>query len=139
VIVSETLLALDMDDQKRHIPHCILYAFHRNLTEAAAAQEICAVYGEGSITLRDCECWFTKFRSGDTSLGGKSDRGRHPTIDDDKLESLLKINSRQSTRELAEALKCTPTAIQKHLKALGKVKQFGCWIPHELTVANQQL
>ena len=128
-----------MDDQKRHIRHCILYAFHRKLTGAAAAREICAVYGEGSTTSRTCERWFTKFRSGDTNLEDEPREGHPSTIDDDVLESLLESNPRQTTRELAEALGCTHTTIEEHLKALGKVVKFRCWIPHELTVDNKKV
>lgn len=126
-----------MDTEKLHIRHCILFAFNRGLSGAAAAKEICDVYGEDSTTKSTCDRWYTKFRSGDTSLTDQPRDGRPSTISDGVLESLLAANPRQTTRELAEQLGCTHTTVENHLHALGKVQKYGSWLPHELSANNK--
>jgi len=122
-----------MDAKKLHIRHCILFAFNRGLTGAEAAREICAVYGDDSTTKSTCDRWFVRFRSGDMSLQDKPRVGRPSTIDDDVVESLLRTNPRQTTRELAEQLDCAHGTVENHLHALGKIQKYGNWLPHELS------
>ena len=58
-------------------------------------------------------------------------------IDDEELRNLLETDKRQTTRELAEKLSCTHTAIEKHLHAMGKVWKLGAWVPHVLAHDNK--
>ena len=47
----------------------MLYYFKKgkNTTETQK-KKICAVYGEGAVTVRRCQKWFPKFRAGDFLL-----------------------------------------------------------------------
>lgn len=126
-----------MDNKNCHIQHCILYAYHRGLSGADAAREICGTYGEGSTTESTCNRWFAKFRSGDTSLLDQARSGRPSTFDNDRLDSLLKANPRLTTRELADDIGVSHTTIEDHLHEMGKVLRLGVWVPHELSVDNK--
>src|SRR4051794_38997379 len=127
-----------MDAQKLHIRHCILFAFDRGLSGAKAAEEICGVYGDVSNTKSTCDRWFARFRSGNKTLTDEPREGRPSANDDDALESLLQMNRRQSTCELAEQLGCAHTTVENHLQALGIIPMCGIWLPHELS-ANDKI
>ena len=126
-----------MDEQKLHFRHIMLYEFRRGSTAASTARNICAVYGEDAVVESTCQNWFTKFRSGDTTLTDAPRSGRHVGFDEEALQALLKINPRQTTRELATQLNCSQSTIDRHLHALGKVEKFGTWVPHELSPGNK--
>ncbi len=57
-------------------------------------------------------------------------------FEDEKLEALLKENSAQTEKELAEQLNVTQAAISKRFHALKMIQKEGKWVPHELTEAN---
>lgn len=123
-------------DKKIHIRHCILFAFDRGLSGLAAAEEICKVYGEDAVTKRTCNRWFERFRSGERSLEDEPRSGRPSEIDNEELNSELKTNPRQTTRELADKFGCSHTTIEYHLHEMGKVQKLGIWVPHQLTLDN---
>lgn len=121
-----------MDAQKLHIRHCMSFEFDRGLSGAAAAKEICEVYGDGSTTKSTCDRWYARFRSGDRTLTDQPREGRPSIVNGDVLESLLETKPRQTTRELAKQLGCSHTTVENHLHALGKIQKYGSWVPHEL-------
>jgi histone-lysine N-methyltransferase SETMAR len=126
-----------MKDEKLFLRSCILYEFKLGHSARAAAANICTALGEGSITHVTCCHWFKKFRSGDTDLNDDPRPGRGPTINDEGLQTLLEINPRQTTRELANKLGCGHTTVEDHLHAMGKVLKLGTWVPHVLTEDNK--
>lgn len=126
-------MARNMDAKKLHIRNCILYAFDRGLSGAAAAREICSVYGDDATSKATCERWYEKFRSGDKSLEDKPRSGRPSSIDDDELEKMISADPRLSTREMSVKFQCSHSTIEEHLHALGKVQKSGVWVPHELS------
>lgn len=125
-----------MDQKKVHIRHCMLYAFDRGLSGTAAANEICSIYGEDTVTKWTCNRWFERFRSGDRSLEDEPRSGRPSEINDDDLAKELDVNPRLTTRELATTLGCSHTTIENHLHQLGKIQKCGVWVPHQLSPAN---
>jgi [histone H3]-lysine36 N-dimethyltransferase SETMAR len=122
-----------MMDEKLFVRSCMLYEFKLNHSAREAAINICRALGEGSVGHVTCSHWFQKFRSGDTDLKDDPRPGREPTVNDEQLRNLLEIDKRQTTRELAEKLGCSHTAVENHLHAMGKVLKLGTWVPHVLT------
>ena len=55
-----------MEENMQHFQHIMLYYFKKgtNATQTHT-QKICAVCGEGAVTDRMCQKWFTKFHAGD--------------------------------------------------------------------------
>ena len=51
---------------------------------------------------------------------------------------LLEADPRRTTREMADELTCSHTAVNSHLQALGKVKKQSVWVPHDLSEFNRQ-
>ncbi|KOC61836.1 Histone-lysine N-methyltransferase SETMAR [Habropoda laboriosa] len=124
-------------EKNEHFRHLLLFAFNQGSTAAKAARDICAVYGEGAMaerTARDC---YAKFKNGNFDLKDAPGSGRSVEFDEERLNQLLHENSRQTTREPAEKMECSHTAIEKHLHSMGNVQKCGAWAPHALSNNNK--
>ena len=72
-------------------------------------KKLYGVYGEKSLTERQCQNWFARFRSGDFYLQNVPRSERPTEVDDDKIKA---INDRRSTtREIAEKLNISHTCV----------------------------
>ena len=127
-----------MSEIPTHIRHCILYEFELGHNASAAARNICAAIGDGTVADRTCRDWFKRFREGDTSLEDQPRSGRPLECDVAQLKALVEDNPRLTTRELAAMLGCSYSTIDRHLNEMGKVSKLGSWVPHQLTPDNIQ-
>ena len=97
-----------------------------------AQKKLYDVYGEKSLTERQCQNWFARFRSGDFHLKDAT-RSGHPTeVDDDKIKAMIENNRRSATREIAGKLIISHTCVERHLKQLGYVNKLDIWVLHKL-------
>ena len=80
---------------------------------------------------RTSQRWFTRFRSGDTSLEEDEGQGRPSQVDNDHLKELVEKNSRTTTYDLALVLDVDATTVLRHLRAIGKFKKLDSWVPHD--------
>ena len=97
-----------------------------------ARKKLYDLHGEKSLTERQCQNWFARFRSGDFDLKD-SPRARRPIeVDDDKIKAMIESNQRSTTRVIAEKLNISHTRVQRHLKQLGYVNKLDIWVPHKL-------
>lgn len=129
------LLTVTMTSEQIRV--CLLYEFKLGHSAAAAARNITGAWGEDSVSERVAQLWFARFRSGDTALQDEPRPGRPSVIDDDILEELIKVDPRQTVRELAVILKVDPTTVCNHLHKLGKVRKLEKWVPHTLSEHNK--
>ena len=88
------------------------------------------MHGEGAIAERTAGDWYAKLKYGNFDLKDAPRLGRPVNIDEELLNQLLHKNSHLTTTELAEKMKCSHTAIEKHLHSMGKVQKCGAWDPH---------
>ncbi|XP_025154763.1 histone-lysine N-methyltransferase SETMAR-like [Harpegnathos saltator] len=110
-----------------------LYEYKLDHSAAEATRNINTAFGEGSVSDRTIRRWFEKFRSGDTNLDNLP-RGHAPSvIDDNVLKDVVEADSRLSVRDIAHSINVHYSTVSRHLKAMGKVKKFDKWVPHELT------
>lgn len=63
--------------------------------------------------------------------------GRLAQFDEEWLNQLIHEDSRQTTRELAEIMKCSHSTLERHLHSIGKVQKLGAWVPHALNDNNK--
>ena len=87
-----------------HFCHILLYYFRKGKNAVQARKELYDVYGEKSLTERQCQNWYACFRSGDFDLKDASRSGRPTEVDNDKIKSMIKNNWHSMTREISEKL-----------------------------------
>jgi len=124
-------------NKNEHLRHLLVFKFHSGCNATEAARDINTVYGENFIAERTARKWFARFKEGDFSLDDAPRSGRPVDFDEERLQTILREDNRQTTRELAEKLDCAPQTVLNHLNALGKVQKLGAWVPHELTQSTR--
>ncbi|UYV70850.1 SETMAR [Cordylochernes scorpioides] len=93
-------------------------------------------YGKHALSIKSCEYWFRRFKSGDFDTRDKERGGRPIKFEDAELEALLDEDSSQTQEELAETLGVTQQAISNRLKVMDMVQKQGNWVPYELKPGN---
>ncbi|XP_052831497.1 histone-lysine N-methyltransferase SETMAR-like [Octopus bimaculoides] len=124
--------------KNKHFQHLLLFAFNQGSKATKAARDICAVYEEGAIAERTTRDWYAKFKNGNFYLKDAPHSGCPVEFDEERLNQLLHENSHQTTRELAEKIECSHTAIEKHFHSMGKVQKYGAWVPHAFSDNKNQ-
>ena len=124
-------------DNHNHIRHIVLYHFEKGWTAAQSFRDLNELFGQGTITQQGVQKWFARFKSGDTSLEDKPERGRPSDFDDQALLATVEENESLTTRMLAEQFDVHHSTIVRHLKKLGKVWKLAGWVPHELSQQNK--
>lgn len=114
----------------------MLYEFHQGKNATQAAVSICSVYGDNAVSVRVCQNWFGRFKSGDFNLNDHERSGRPQELEADDLQALLDEDPRQSTRELAARLNVGQSTVLRRLHDMGKICKVGKWVPHKLSEVN---
>ena len=96
------------------------------------------VYREGVIGESTARKWFAKFKNGNFDIDDMLCSRRPSEFDEDHLKALLKEESRQTSRELAEKINCDQKMILNHLHLMGFAEKLGVWMPHELSKNNKE-
>ena len=125
-----------MEENKVHFRHLMLFFYRKGKNVTQAANEICAVYGEGAVTDRTVRKWFTRFKAGDFSLKFQERSDRPPTTDEDQIKTLIENNPRYTTRKLGEVLNMTKSTIHEHFVKRGYINRLDVLVPHELAEKN---
>ncbi|GFS53020.1 histone-lysine N-methyltransferase SETMAR [Trichonephila clavipes] len=105
-------------------------------TAIATSLKLTDVYGEGVLTVRQCQNWFAKFRSGNFDVEDAPRSGRPVETDKDAIKALVDANRRITTREIGLRLNLSNSTVYDHLKGLGLSSKLKVWVPHVLTERN---
>lgn len=89
-----------IDDIAEHYRHIKLYDFYEGLNAAETARRICAVYGSDTLKARMLRKWFACFRTENFSVKNAEWSGRPPTVDTDKITTLVNANPHQTIEEM---------------------------------------
>ena len=76
-----------------------------------ARKKLYGVYGEKSLTERQCQNWFDPCRSGDFVLKDAPRFGCPTEVDDDKIKARIENNRRSTTQEIAKKLNISHTCV----------------------------
>ena len=121
-----------MEIQDGHFRHILFYYSRIGKNAVQARKKLYDVYSEKSLTERQCQNWFARFRFGDFDLKDAPRSGRPTEIDDDKIKAMIENNPRSTTREIAEKLNISHTCVKTHFKQLGYDNKLDSWVPHKL-------
>ncbi|GFX75254.1 histone-lysine N-methyltransferase SETMAR [Trichonephila clavipes] len=108
-------------------------AWEHNNQDTAARKKLTDVYGEGVLTVRQCQNWFAKFRSG-TEDARRS--GRLVEADKDAIKALVDANRRITKREIRLRLNLSNSTVYDHLEGLGLSSKLDVWVPHVFPERN---
>ena len=97
-----------------------------------ARNKLYDVHGGKSLTERQCQKWFARFRSGDVHLKDAPRSERPTELDDDKIKAMIENYQRSTTREIAEKHNTSYTCVERHLKQLRYVNKLHILVPHKL-------
>ena len=86
-------------------------------------------YGDLAPTVKTCERWFQRFKSGDFNVIDKEHENRPKKFEDGELQALLDEDDTQTQQMITEQSR---QAISDRLRAMGKIQKIGKWVPHKL-------
>ncbi|KAF8783277.1 Histone-lysine N-methyltransferase SETMAR like protein [Argiope bruennichi] len=69
-------------DNHTNIRHIMLYLFGKGWKAVQSFRDLNKLFAEGTISESRCREWFSRFKSGDTSLEDKPGRDRPSDFDD---------------------------------------------------------
>ncbi|GFY17909.1 histone-lysine N-methyltransferase SETMAR [Trichonephila clavipes] len=96
------------------------YAKYRKGKNAVQARKkLTDVYGEGVLTVRQCQNWFAKFRSGNFDVEDAPRSGRPVEADKDAIKALVDANRRITTRVIGLRLNLSNSTVYDHVKGPG--------------------
>ncbi|UYV72731.1 SETMAR [Cordylochernes scorpioides] len=121
---------------KHNLREALLFCFNLKKSATDGHRLLCEAYGKHALSIKSCEYWFRRFKSGDFDTRDKERGGRPIKFEDAELEALLDEDSSQTQEELAETLGVTQQAISNRLKVMGMVQKQGNWVPYELKPGN---
>lgn len=123
---------------KRHLREALLFVFHLKKNATAAHQMIVEAYGNDAVSIRTCQEWFQRFKSGDFNVNDK-EHGKPPkNFEDEELQALLDEDATQTQEQLAISLNVTQKTLSVRLHAMGKIQKEGKWVPYVLTERNKE-
>ncbi|UYV75492.1 SETMAR [Cordylochernes scorpioides] len=111
---------------KHNLREALLFCFNLKKSATDGHRLLCEAYGKHALSIKSCEYWFRRFKSGDFDTGDKERGGRPIKFEDAELEALLDEDSSQTQEELAETLGVTQQAISNRLKVMGNIKRRIC-------------
>ena len=121
-----------MEISDSNFRHILLYYFRKGKKAVQARKKLYDVYDEKSLTERQCQNWFARFRSGDFHPKDTSLSGRPTEVEDDKIKAMIENNRRCTTREIAKKLSISHKCVERHLKQLGYVNKLDISVLHKL-------
>ncbi|UYV68994.1 SETMAR [Cordylochernes scorpioides] len=121
---------------KHNLREALLFCFNLKKSATDGHRLLCEAYGKHALSIKSCEYWFRRFKSGDIDTRDKERGGRPIKFEDAELEALLDEDSSQTQEVLAETLGVTQQAISNRLKVMGMVQKQGNWVPYELKPGN---
>ncbi|GFU28617.1 histone-lysine N-methyltransferase SETMAR [Trichonephila clavipes] len=122
-----------MERDKQHFRYILLFYYRKGKSAIQAKKKLTDVYGEGVLTVRQCQNWFAKFRSVNFDVEDASCSRKPVEADKDAIKALVNANWRITTREIGLRLNLSNSTVYDHLKGLGLSSKLDVWVPHVLT------
>ena len=91
-----------MECKNEHFCYILLFYFCRGKNAAQAAKKLRDVYGEESLTDRQCRNWFDKFRSRDFLLKDEQCSGRPNEVNDGQIKAIIESDRHVTVWEIED-------------------------------------
>ncbi|GFV46797.1 histone-lysine N-methyltransferase SETMAR [Trichonephila clavipes] len=85
---------LNMESDKQHFRHILLFYYRKGKNAVQVSKKVTDVYGEGMLTVRQCQNWFAKFRSGNFDVKDAPRSGKPVEADKDAIKALVDASLR---------------------------------------------
>lgn len=121
-----------MEDQNMHFRHVLLFYFRKGKNARKACEKLREVYGDNALQERQCQRWFSKFQAGNFDIKDGPRSGRPSEVNEDKIQELIQLNPRSTTREISDILGIHHSTVHDHLIKMGYVSKLEIWVPHSL-------
>ncbi|GFX83066.1 histone-lysine N-methyltransferase SETMAR [Trichonephila clavipes] len=125
-----------MESDKQHFRHILLFYYRKGKNTVQPRKKLDDVYGEGGLTVRQCQNWFAKFRSANFDVEDAPRLKRPVEADKDVIKALVEANRRITRREIGLRLNLSNSTVYDHLKGLGLSSKLDVWVSHVLTERN---
>ncbi|XP_046817450.1 histone-lysine N-methyltransferase SETMAR-like [Vespa crabro] len=100
-----------MESNKQHFRHILLFYYRKGKNAIQTRKKLTDMYGKDVLTVRQCQNWFAKFRSGNFDV-------------------------EDTPRSGSERLNLSNSTVYDHLKGLGLTSKLDIWVSHVLTERN---
>lgn len=118
---------------RENIRSILYYEFKNGLNASETVRKMNESLGEDTVTVRQAQQWFSKFREGIGKLEDAPRSGRPIVIDDEELRAAIERDPHLRLLDLKEQFNVSMQTVSNHLKAMGKVKKLDQWVPHKLS------
>ncbi|GFX73403.1 histone-lysine N-methyltransferase SETMAR [Trichonephila clavipes] len=81
-----------MESDKQHFRHISLLYYRKGKNAVQARKKLTDVYGEGVLTVHQCQNWFAKFRFGNFDVEDAPRSGGPVEADKDAIKALVDAN-----------------------------------------------
>jgi histone-lysine N-methyltransferase SETMAR len=122
-----------MNFDRQGIRKLIYYCWKRGLTTADIKKEINNTLGDGSVSLRTCSEWVSKFQVGDIEVTEKPRCGRPSHEVKDQIQAVLDENHHATVREISQQIGVHRETVRTNLLKMGKCYLLTAWIPYSLS------
>ncbi|CAK1597914.1 unnamed protein product [Parnassius mnemosyne] len=122
-----------MESDKQH------FRYIKGKNAVQARKKLTDVYGEGVLTVRQCQNWFAKFRSGNFDVEDAPRSGRPVEADKDAIKALVDVNRRITTPEFRLRLNLSNSTVYDHLKGLGLMLSLKLDLLPDNTTINSEV
>ncbi|GFX89624.1 mariner Mos1 transposase [Trichonephila clavipes] len=116
----------------------LIFCYHLKKNAAELHQMLVEAYGANALSCAQCYRWFEKFQNGDFDVRNEESGRPARKFEDAELQALLDEYDGQTQEHLAEQLGVDQSTVSRSLKAMDKIIKVGRWVPHELTVRQQE-
>lgn len=121
------------EPKKQHLREVLLHYFFLKKSAAETHRILMEVYRDHAPADQTCRWWFARFKSGDFGTEDKERPGQPKKFEDEDLEELLDEDPCQTQKELAMGLNVDRATVSRRLRAMGKIRKLGKWVPHQLS------
>lgn len=104
------------EPSKQHLREVLLFMFNSKKSAAESHRLLLGTYTEHSISIKMCEYWFRRFKSGDFDIEDKERSGQPKKFEDEELTTLLDEDSCQTLRGLTTSLEVDESTVSRRLK-----------------------